>query len=194
METQMWAAVLGDFLFSSWGTAGRCKVVSEMNLQLANIIGEIITNLADFCPFVSLPLNSIINWLIHLWDSRDLRDFWYQTLHKLNIATENFKTKRGTYNSSPYLFIHICQKRQHNIWCYSPFKQLLLWIRDTFPLLILLFDTDMFFTHLALLPVDVKLLILCPAIRDVSYVRVKWHIYSTISQYYYKSELSTLLF
>jgi len=32
----------------------RCKIFSEMNSQIANIIGEMILNLIDFCPFVSI--------------------------------------------------------------------------------------------------------------------------------------------
>ena len=47
--------VLGDFLFpleNCW--QGECKFSSEMNLQGINIIGDMLTNLADFFPFASV--------------------------------------------------------------------------------------------------------------------------------------------
>jgi len=57
MDLQMWAAVLGDFLFPSRRTAGKVLIsfVSEMNLQHVNNIGEMLTNMEDLCPFVSIP-------------------------------------------------------------------------------------------------------------------------------------------
>jgi len=44
-----------DFLFFLLGEPlARCKFVSEMSFQVVNIIGETLTNLADFCPFGSV--------------------------------------------------------------------------------------------------------------------------------------------
>ena len=49
----MWAVVLGDLLFTSRRTTDKVKFLSEMNLQLINIIGGTCTNLADFFPFLT---------------------------------------------------------------------------------------------------------------------------------------------
>ena len=59
---------------------------------------------------------------LYLGASRELREFWYETLHKLKInieikgATEYFKNHGGGTNSSPDLSIQA--KKTHQ----KPFK------------------------------------------------------------------------
>ena len=45
----------------------RCKCFSEMNLQIVNITGEMLTILADFCSFVrNFPICRIIYYIIYI--------------------------------------------------------------------------------------------------------------------------------
>ena len=46
MDLKMWEAVLRE-------PPAMCQFVSEMNLQLVNIIEKTITNLADFCHLIA---------------------------------------------------------------------------------------------------------------------------------------------
>ena len=59
MDLQMWEGVFGDYLLGE--TLASCKVVSEMNLQFVNIIGETLTNLADFSRLSSFLQQDIAN-------------------------------------------------------------------------------------------------------------------------------------
>ena len=51
-----WQPFLEISYFNLGETLTRCKFVSVMNLQIIIIIGEILTYLADFCPFISVSL------------------------------------------------------------------------------------------------------------------------------------------
>ena len=64
------------------------------------------TNFADFPPICelffekSMDNRKLFEFENPSWfrDSRDLRKFWYETLHKLKIAIENKRSKRKIKN------------------------------------------------------------------------------------------------
>jgi len=58
----MCPAVLGDFYFLLT-TLARIKFFLEMNLQLINVIGDTLTNLVDFFPFVSIVSNETLHFV-----------------------------------------------------------------------------------------------------------------------------------
>jgi len=97
LKSQRWTTCKCGWWFSkiSYFLLGEplasCKFFSEMNLQFLNITGNMFTNLADFFSFVSrsarivwTKLFQFVNLSHRFSRNRNLLEFWYETLHKLN--------------------------------------------------------------------------------------------------------------
>jgi len=104
----------------------RWKFFSEMNLlvQFINIFGDMLTNFADFFPFVSSSQRKSIDqsltfWILKFQGSQRIGYEMLQKLKKVYKITKN--TIRGTY-SSPELCRQDKKDTKKEIWCKSSFK------------------------------------------------------------------------